>query len=678
MKITRLTIFIFFTVVFLCTVCFAGNIINEGLFVESDGVLYYSEQDDSGKLYANKDGYKIKLSDLNAKYINIYNNDIYFCSTDDTGEFAAISKYSISSNKVFTLYAVEMVKGLKNLYVQSDTAYFQSDGEIFSFSLSSREIKSVIKDGEISGFIPTNDGFVYSRIDTDATPLFYFSGNKSERIHDNVVAFDVDGDTVYYTDKNDNTINSRSLSTGKVKMLHDIYLTNLIYDNGTIYGKGDNDYIVYEYNVANDTITSGAYDIYSVFNIIDGKVKGVYYSGALLSQTIFDSYSPAVLTSYLPDGEYKNWKQYDSRWANIKFPNGETIKQVGCLVTSIAILVVGSGIRDEVEFNPGTFVESLKNNNGFSGASLYWSAVERVIPEFKLYSSWTSLNGTKKEKAQLISSHLEQGRKVVVRAVSNQHWVAVDKVENGKIYICDPGRNVTDLFDYYDANDVTRIAIFHPVSSETVKYESGLYSITSDNGLRLRAGPGLNYDRLSLIPFEEVVEIKSVGDQWGYTTYNGVNGWVFMEYTKFIQPLMYTVKYNANGGINAPESQQKTHDSPLGLTLSQPQYDGYIFLGWSPDPSASFAAYFPGDVYQMNDNITLYAVWQKSSSPFIYGDTNLDGIFSLADIAITALHIKNPDEHPLTYEMFSAADINKDNVVNIIDLELMKIKLASI
>ena len=183
MKITRLTIFIFFTVVFLCTVCFAGNIINEGLFVESDGVLYYSEQDDSGKLYANKDGYKIKLSDLNAKYINIYNNDIYFCSTDDTGEFAAISKYSISSNKVFTLYAVEMVKGLKNLYVQSDTAYFQSDGEIFSFSLSSREIKSVIKDGEISGFIPTNDGFVYSRIDTDATPLFYFSG----KFHKNMI-----------------------------------------------------------------------------------------------------------------------------------------------------------------------------------------------------------------------------------------------------------------------------------------------------------------------------------------------------------------------------------------------------------------------------------------------------------------------------------------------------------
>lgn len=677
MRFLRLTTFLFINILLLCVMASAGNIINEGLFASRDGVIYYAEQDDGGKLYAEQNGYKTKLSDLNAKYINIYGDDIYFCSTDDTGEYAAISRYNIKSGKIFTLYAVEMIKGIKNLYVQSDIAYFQSDGKIYSFSLTTRKIEPALSDGEISAFIPVEDGFVYTRIDDGATPLYVWSDGKKKKISDDSSSFDVHNGTVYYTCDESESLMLFNLSLGKSKKLYDIALSNLIAHDGTVYGKGSNDYTIYAYNTVNKKLTSENYDIYSFFNIVDGEIMSVYYSGALLSKTIIDVYSPASLTAYLPDvGSYKTWKQQDPRWASIKFPNGETVKQVGCLVTSIAMLIVGSGVRSEGEFDPGTFVEALKNNNGFSGASLYWSAVERVVPEFKLYSSWTSLTGTKKEKANLIASHLEAGRKVVIRAVSNQHWVAADKVENGKVYICDPARNVTDLFDYYDASDVTRIAIFHPVSSEAVKYESGLYSITSDNGLRLRAGPGLTYDRLDLVPFEEIVEIRNVGDQWGYTTYNDIDGWVFMEYTKYVGPLVYKVKYDANGGLNPPAHQEKTHDKTITLAMEQPQRNGYMFLGWSANPDAEHASYSPGDIYTSNSDVTLYAVWQKSTVNTIYGDTDLNGVFNVIDILITAQHVADPDNNPLSYAMFSAADINKDGKINNMDVEIMQYNLA--
>lgn len=677
MKFTKTTILIFFNLILLCTVAFAGNIINEGLFLSVGDTLYYSEQNDGGKLYAETDGCKVKISDLNARYINYYDGAIYFCSTDDTGEYAAISKYDIETAKVYTLYAVEMVKGIKNLYVENGVAHFQSDGVIYTFSLSERKVTTARKDGEIVDFIPFNGGYVYTKLSGSDTPLYYFDGADTLRIVENVSAFDAADGVLYYTDEGDATLSTYTLSTKRSKVLCDVQLSNLIVDGGTVYGKGSNEYTVYAYNTATQELTEHNQGIYSYFNIVDGKIMSVYYSGALLTQTIFEDFSPIALTSFLPDtGSYKSWKQYDARWANVQFPNGETVRQVGCLVTSISILIVGSGVRDEANFNPGTFVEALKNNNGFSGASLYWSAVERVVPEFKVYSSWTSLTGSKSDKVAAIAAHLEAGRKVVIRAVSSQHWVAADRVENGKVYICDPGRDVTDLFDYYDAEDVTRIAVFHPVSSEATKYESGLYSITSDDGLRLRSGPGLTYDRLSLIPFETVIEVKDVGDEWGYTSYNGVNGWVFMQYAKYIGPLTYTIEYNANGGVNAPTTQKKEHSQALTLTLEQPWRDGYVFLGWSTNPAAVTPSYTSGALYTADENAVLYAVWLKSAAAPIYGDVDQNGVFNIKDILLVSAHLKSPSDYPFTRTMSNAADINSDGQIDYKDVELMRLKLS--
>lgn len=79
----------------------------------------------------------------------------------------------------------------------------------------------------------------------------------------------------------------------------------------------------------------------------------------------------------------------------------------------------------------------------------------------------------------------------------------------------------------------------------------------------------------------------------------------------------YTITYNANGGSNAPGKQTKVHDTNLTLSSSKPTRSGYIFKGWATTKSGS-VVYKPGDTYESNANITLYAIWQQSTFTVTY------------------------------------------------------------
>lgn len=95
------------------------------------------------------------------------------------------------------------------------------------------------------------------------------------------------------------------------------------------------------------------------------------------------------------------------------------------------------------------------------------------------------------------------------------------------------------------------------------------------------------------------------------------NGYIYNLYAKW-SPNNYTIKYNANGGTGAPESQTKTHDSTLTLRSAKPSRNGYTFLGWSESSSATRATYQPSDKFTVNKNTTLYAVWQQNTYTIVY------------------------------------------------------------
>ncbi len=73
----------------------------------------------------------------------------------------------------------------------------------------------------------------------------------------------------------------------------------------------------------------------------------------------------------------------------------------------------------------------------------------------------------------------------------------------------------------------------------------------------------------------------------------------------------YTVFYVAFGADSKPQPQTKYHDEPLTLSEMHPTREGYDFLGWATAEGESTVVYLPGDIYEKNENVELFAVWKK-------------------------------------------------------------------
>ena len=70
----------------------------------------------------------------------------------------------------------------------------------------------------------------------------------------------------------------------------------------------------------------------------------------------------------------------------------------------------------------------------------------------------------------------------------------------------------------------------------------------------------------------------------------------------------YVVTYDANGGTNVPNSQTKYPGETLRLANTIPTRDNYSFKGWSTESDGE-VIYMPSSNYEIDGDITLYAVW---------------------------------------------------------------------
>lgn len=167
------------------------------------------------------------------------------------------------------------------------------------------------------------------------------------------------------------------------------------------------------------------------------------------------------------EGEYTKWRQRGAAWSNIKIGNtNSTIGDIGCLVTSISILIEKSGVSTPmVPFNPGTFVEALNKKGGFdSNGNLQYAAVNKVVPEFKYVGNVNLRNKTREEKLSIISQYYNQGYYLTVEVKGategNQHWVAVTGINGNNIIIVDPASDRTDMWSAYEWSKTTQFNYF--------------------------------------------------------------------------------------------------------------------------------------------------------------------------------------------------------------------------
>ena len=113
--------------------------------------------------------------------------------------------------------------------------------------------------------------------------------------------------------------------------------------------------------------------------------------------------------------------------------------------------------------------------------------------------------------------------------------------------------------------DTTKPAETKPAT--TVKNGAGKYKVITQNdplGIRLQAAK--DAERVSEIPKGSEIEILTVYDSWGYVNYNGVGGWIAMEYVELISATNVTVKHETGKYTIA------TQDDPLGIR-TKPEQD---------------------------------------------------------------------------------------------------------
>ena len=82
------------------------------------------------------------------------------------------------------------------------------------------------------------------------------------------------------------------------------------------------------------------------------------------------------------------------------------------------------------------------------------------------------------------------------------------------------------------------------------------------------------------------------------------------------------ISYNANGGSNAPERQEKTKGKDIELSSKIPTRTGYKFKGWTTQKDSTVIEYNPSDIYSKDETLILYAIWEEN----IY-EVNLDQQF---------------------------------------------------
>ena len=83
-------------------------------------------------------------------------------------------------------------------------------------------------------------------------------------------------------------------------------------------------------------------------------------------------------------------------------------------------------------------------------------------------------------------------------------------------------------------------------------------------------------------------------------------------------PKVYTVSFNAGGGIGAPENQSKTHGTDLTLSSTVPTWTGHTFSSWNTSPDGTGTSFSPGDTFTIDADTVLYAIWTADTYTVSY------------------------------------------------------------
>lgn len=148
------------------------------------------------------------------------------------------------------------------------------------------------------------------------------------------------------------------------------------------------------------------------------------------------AFSNLLNISVVGTEDCRAWKQKDIRWANtVLGSNGQTMGDVGCLVTSVAILMQMSGTVED-GFNPNVLCNTLRDNGAFNGSSALQYGSFKYNGDFQ----WSYRSGDFSQARCIsdIKKAIDDGCYITAQ-VEDRHWVAVMGYDSKGIKMADPG-----------------------------------------------------------------------------------------------------------------------------------------------------------------------------------------------------------------------------------------------
>lgn len=203
------------------------------------------------------------------------------------------------------------------------------------------------------------------------------------------------------------------------------------------------------------------------------------------------------------------------------------------------------------------------------------------------------------------------------------------------------------------------------VEKKVMVYKTGTYAVDSSNGLHLRKDANASSTSLAVLPHATHLEITQIQENWGKTTYENQEGWVCLDYTKFLKELVLQV------GLEA------TYKHPCILMGNQLNREDFqVYRLFSDGTKAlihqyviSFRSVQEGVLpIIIKDGDFEATVTVKTFDRIPLGDSNFDGTVNATDaLAI----LKKAVNKPVTTFYDEVCELNGDGAIDAKDALLV-------
>ena len=336
------------------------------------------------------------------------------------------------------------------------------------------------------------------------------------------------------------------------------------------------------------------------------------------------------------------YRQYDSRWGNLSYPDGNTMAGSGCGPTACANVIANISNSSVTPKDTRAFM--LKNNYAVRNAGTAWAGIPACLKNWgyevtdcpNMSTVWTECAKGDEQGVILFNAGTRGG----VTWTTDGHFVAFTdyRIDGGKhwFYTRDSGPRKNDGWHCYETQMqglIIKIWTCHHSSANKTTYIE--YNANGGTGAPAKQSytySATEYTNISSIkPVRENYtflgwSLSSTATKPSYQPGERIGRWsrpstgnTYTFYAIWEKQLVVKIRYDANGGTNAPGEQSYLHMSSGVYKLSTeiPTRSGYKFLGWSIDKSATKASYQPGQNWARTNTgpvYTLYAVWQATTA----------------------------------------------------------------